>query len=98
VLTEALSITVTPPRLLPVTSGVNVAVTVHDLVALRFPPQGVAPLGVTAKYPLPVTLVILIAAALMFLMVTVLLLEVARPTFPKLRLAGVKVNGAEVPF
>ena len=84
--------------MVPVTSGVNVTVTVQDLPASTFPPQGVAPLGVTTKYPLPVTLLISIVAALTFLMVVVLAIEVVIPTFPKLRLAGVKVNGDVVPF
>ena len=82
----------------PVTSGVKVTVTVQDLLASRFPPQGVAPLGVTTKYPLPVTLLISIVAALAFLMVTVFALEVVMPTLPKLRLAGLKVNGDVAPF
>ena len=90
--------TVTPPRMDPVTSGVKVTVTVQDLPASRFPPQGVVPLGVTTKYPLPVTLLISIVAELTFLMVVVFTLDVVMPTFPKLTLAGVKVSGDEAPF
>ena len=84
--------------MVPVTSGVKVTVTVQDLPASRFPPQGVAPLGVTTKYPLPVTLLISMVAEVIFLMVVVLAVEVVMPTLPKLRLAGVKVKGDVAPF
>ena len=73
-------------------------VTVHDAPAFRVAPQGVLPPGAAVKYPLPLMLVMLTADALTFLMVVVLELEVFMTTFPKLWLAGLKVNGEVGPF
>ena len=47
VLTAAVSLTVIPAAVLPVTRGVNVTVRVHVLLALNVPVQGVEPLGAT---------------------------------------------------
>ena len=73
-------------------------VTVQDAPAFSEAPQGVEPLGVAVKNPLPVMLVRFTAAEVTFLMVVVLELEVFRTIFPKLWLAGLKVNGELVPF
>ena len=67
-------------------------------MALSDVPQGVEPLGAAVKNPLPVMLVRLIVAKLTFLMVVVFELEVFSTIFPKLWLAGVKVNGEVAPF
>ena len=73
-------------------------VTVHDAPAFSVAPQGVLPPGAAVKYPLPLMLVRFTVAVLTFLMVVVLELEVFRTTFPKLWLAGLKVNGDAGPF
>jgi hypothetical protein len=96
--TEALELTVMPPISDPATGVFAVTVTVHDLPAASAPPHGVVPLGVTVKYPLPVTLLIVTDALVAFLMVDVFETDVFNPISPKLKLEGLKVNGEVEPF
>lgn len=96
--TEALSTTVTPPTSVPVVRGVNVTVTVHDLPLASAPPQGDVVPGTVVKYPPPEILPIVIEAAVPFLTVRSFETDVFNATFPKLRLAGLKVSGEVAPF
>jgi hypothetical protein len=96
-LNAVFDVTVTAPRIVPFTSGLNVTPAVHCFPAPSVLPHGAVPFPLTAYSPLPASPRLTVPPVLFTTVIVLAALVVPTFTLPKLSTPGFTVNGV-TPF